>query len=375
MERLQRKHDILYASTVDAVHDDDCTFTPAIANKSRLICKKLDRQPLFKRYKDEIVARKSSLEKIKETIKIENEEKLIREEKTSVATKLKNLKRFSNLKKSGSLSIDKKGDQEGISVNKLDLYSRNIAWNQKKQLKLLEKQHEKQAEELNKSIELRKQIVGSNIKPSVSYFNKKTQSGQFLARQATFESKKNIKKETQLKEEKDRYGYKSAFSDKSKLILKKKQSRENSRDSSKISADPENEHNDYINFDTSKIIDFETDGSYNESSLRHKLAENLKKIQKMEHEYQRTSKLKKVSKAINTTDSKVSSRLYQPVKQKRQEVRFNGSGSIAVLVDRYRNTSKSPSKNYDSSYGSFQIDRSAHMSVNAYFSNAHKTNF
>lgn len=193
-------------------------------------------------------------------------------------------------------------------------------------------------------------------------------SSQFLSRQADFQNKKKSKLEAQAKEEADRYTYKPAVSDMSKLILKKKASREASRDISKLSGDSMADDN--VDWDdNSKIIDFETVESQQKESLRQKLAENLKKIQSMEKEYQRASKIKDFTK----TQTVVSSRLYQPGKTKRQEVKYNTHGSIAVVVDKYRTSSKSPPK-IQTEVKKTAPSKSGLGSIQAYFSGAYLTN-
>lgn len=167
-ERLKRKHDT-YAVLDDApATGEDFTFTPAIANKSRLICQKLDHKPIFHRYQDEIKARQSSLEKKKKIFEQERKDKLEKEDLSKIPPKLRHLKKITTSgKKFGSHSLDRMDPQDGISVTKLDLYSRNILWHEKKNQRLLEQQNEKRMTELNRSLDMSK-LVGGHIKPSVA---------------------------------------------------------------------------------------------------------------------------------------------------------------------------------------------------------------
>lgn len=66
-------------------------------------------------------------------------------------------------------SMDKIEHKEGISVAKLDMYTRNMQWAEKKKQKIMEHRHEKQMAEINKSLEFAKPIVGAHIKPSVGH--------------------------------------------------------------------------------------------------------------------------------------------------------------------------------------------------------------
>lgn len=108
------------------------------------------------------------MEKKKKKVELERKEKQLKEQNESIPAKLRHLKKSTNLKKSGSLSLDKIETQDAISVGKLDLYSRNILWHEKKKQRILESQHEKQMNTLNKSLEDAVLRVGSHLKPSVA---------------------------------------------------------------------------------------------------------------------------------------------------------------------------------------------------------------
>ena len=185
--------------------------------------------------------------------------------------------------------------------------------------------------------------------------------------------KRTSKQEIQKKEEKDRCPFKPAISDMSRLILKKKASKEASLNISKVSEDSmADDHKGWTS--NSKIIDFDQSPIMppTDASLRQKLAENLKKIQVMEKEYQRTSKLRKIAGSGTKTEKEVvSSRLYQPGKAKRQEVKFGGKGSTAIVVDKYL---KRGSKKEVSAEKKHNLSSSGYSSINAYFSKPHLTN-
>lgn len=199
-------------------------------------------------------------------------------------------------------------------------------------------------------------------------------SNQFLARQDDFQNKLKAKQEVKRKESLEKYAYKPNMSEMSRLILKRKSSRETSRNISKLADDSVIDHNDEHWGNDSKIIDFDQYEYHTEATLREKLASNLKQIQQMEKEYQRTSNIKKAVKSPTKADAAVSSRLYQPGKMKRQEVKYSGNGSAAVLVDKYERTSKSPKKAANSSQFLVQSNASNYASIHAYFNSAYQTN-
>lgn len=146
----------------------DCTFAPALTNKSRIICDRLGHKPISKRYNQEILIRKKSLEKLKTEINEERREKQRKEEQS--LDKLR-LARGGSKSKNGKVGRLDKEKSEGLNVSKLDTYSKTMAWQEKKRLKLLELQHEKHIKTMNESIEFEnKPKIGSNIKASVESF-------------------------------------------------------------------------------------------------------------------------------------------------------------------------------------------------------------
>lgn len=150
----------------------ECTFAPALSNKSRMICQKLDHKPIYKRYNQEISSKQASLERLKKSVAEEREEKRRVEERSlDRLLPARGLSKGKLAGRVGSSSADEKHREVGLNVNKLDTYSKNMMWHEKKNQKILELQHEKQSKALNESIEFeRRSLVGSHIKPSVDLY-------------------------------------------------------------------------------------------------------------------------------------------------------------------------------------------------------------
>lgn len=165
-ERL-KKRNIEQESQIDTTEAaKECTFAPSLTNRSRAICERSGHKPIYERYKQEIRSKKETIQKLKIALE---EEKLEKEAKIeSEIAKLRASRTLSKTKKvkpATSLSQDK-DLQAGIPVTKLDTYTRNLMWHEKKKQKLLEIQNERRVLESKESETIQK--VGSKIKPSVN---------------------------------------------------------------------------------------------------------------------------------------------------------------------------------------------------------------
>lgn len=188
--------------------ESECTFTPAITNKSRLICMSKDFEPIHERYKKEINRKNERMSKLR------------RQKEERDRSKLKEAKEKLQKKKK-----IKRDEDDHRDMYYRDIYSETTRWLQRRDKRILDKQSDKLDHQ-------RMQENSFKFKPNINQGSRKMMKGTtFDDRLSYYKLRKQKKMEELNEKENMRNSFKPRLNPQSlyKVEALKQQKKKNSR--------------------------------------------------------------------------------------------------------------------------------------------------